>query len=145
MLLAVRGRNKLGKRQHRGFTLIELMISISIIAILASIFLPNMIRGRFKAYHSGCIQGLGAIRTALESYRVDNPDYPATLTNLSGSKYISKLPTCPSAPGVVYAYETTPDLKAYTVSCPGVHYLQLPNTVRQGYPQLDSTATITQQ
>jgi prepilin-type N-terminal cleavage/methylation domain-containing protein len=145
MVARLNGRSNLRVKSRFGFTLIELMVSISIIAILASIFMPNMIRGRFKAYHSGCIQGLGAIRTALESYRVDNPDYPSALNTLSGSKYIATLPTCPSVPGQVYNYQTTPDLKAYTVSCPGAHYLQLPNAVRQGYPQLDSTATIIQQ
>lgn len=128
-----------GRRSRvQGFTLIELMITISIIGILAAIFIPNMVRARFKAYHSGCLQGMEGIRTALESYRVDNHQYPTTLVLLSSGRYINSVPMCPSAPGTQYGYDLTSDGAGYTVYCAGYHNPQL-GVVRAGYPQVVNT------
>lgn len=128
------------RKQRLAFTLIELMIVISILGILFAILVPNLIRARFNAYHAGCMDGMHAIQIAMESYSVDNTGYPDTLTQLTTGHYISALPSCPSVPGSLYQsqYEISPDHKYYTVSCPGVHYLQLPGAVRQYFPQISA-------
>lgn len=62
-----------------GFTLIELMIVIAIIAILAAIAIPNFMSARDRAKRSSAKQSLGAIRKAMEMYLTDKDTYPKEL------------------------------------------------------------------
>ena len=64
-------------RLRKGFTLIELMIVIAIIAILAAILVPNFIRARAQSQLTSCKSNLKNIGTALEMYFTDhNGQYP---------------------------------------------------------------------
>ena len=54
------------RTSERGFTLIELMIVVAIIAILAGILIPNFVNARAQAQTSACESNLRAIATALE-------------------------------------------------------------------------------
>ena len=60
------------RRSRKGFTLIELMIVIAIIAILAAILVPNFIRARAQGQLTACKSNLKNIGTALEMYSTDN-------------------------------------------------------------------------
>jgi type II secretion system protein G len=62
----------------RGFTLIELLIVVAIIAILAAIAVPNFLEAQIRAKVSRVKADHYAIATALETYRVDNNNYPET-------------------------------------------------------------------
>ena len=77
------------RHNRKGFTLVEIMIVVAIIALLAAIAIPNLLRARHNANESAAIAGLRTISTALESYRSAQtpPVYPASanLTPLSGS------------------------------------------------------------
>lgn len=61
-----------------GFTLIELLIVVAIIAILAAIAVPNFLEAQVRAKVSRCRADMRSIATALESYHVDNSQYPHT-------------------------------------------------------------------
>ena len=118
------------------------MTVLVILGLLAAILFPRFMRARFRAHHNACLQSEKNIATALESYSIDNEhEYPSNLPVLtlpvSGVAYISSLPTCSSAPGAAYntTYEVSGDRKVYTISCPGIHYVQLPGEIRQFYPQ----------
>jgi prepilin-type N-terminal cleavage/methylation domain-containing protein len=68
-------RKHIGSRL--GFTLVELMVVIGIIAMLAAIALPNFARVRDKARETEVVRGVDTIRRALEQFAVDhNGLYP---------------------------------------------------------------------
>jgi len=79
-------------RTRRGFTIIELMIVVTIIAILASIAIPSLLRARMAANETACIGTLKAIATAQSQFRrLDHPftggtqgvyEYAKPFTNL---------------------------------------------------------------
>jgi type IV pilus assembly protein PilA len=62
-------------RSSKGFSLIELMIVVAIIAILAAIAIPSFLRFQMKSKTSEATANLGAIRTCEESYRAENDVY----------------------------------------------------------------------
>lgn len=74
--------------RFRGFTLIELLIVVAIIAILAAIAVPNFLEAQTRSKVSRCAADIRTVRVGLESYRVDNNQYPETDT---GETDINKL------------------------------------------------------
>lgn len=54
---------------RKGFTLVEIMIVVAIIALLAAIAIPNLLRARHNANEAAAIASCRTISTALESYR----------------------------------------------------------------------------
>lgn len=62
----------------RAFTLIELLIVVSIIAILASIAVPNFLEAQTRAKVVRAKADMATIALAMETYRVDNNRYPET-------------------------------------------------------------------
>ena len=65
---------------ERGFTLVEIMIVVAIIALLASIAIPNILRGRTTANESAAIGNLRALVSSLEMDRSVNNAYPILAT-----------------------------------------------------------------
>lgn len=117
------------RRKQRGFTLIEMMIVVSIIAILAAILVPNFVRARAQAQTAGCEANLKEIATALELYETDNDRYPDSGTvNASNAElqpYLKQVPVDPVAgPTVFYTFTVTNPTTStadYTIVCPGTH------------------------
>lgn len=67
------------KFQKKGFSLIELLISITIIGILTSIILSSLSRSRNRAYDSKIQQQLSSFRTSAQMYLNNKGSYePAT-------------------------------------------------------------------
>ncbi len=66
------------RKRHgeRGFTLVELMVVVAIIALIAGIIIPNYIHARRQAAVSDTEANLKQIATALELYFADNMAYP---------------------------------------------------------------------
>lgn len=59
-----------------GFTLIELLIVVAIIAILASIAVPNFLEAQVRSKVSRVKADLRTVATGIEAYAVDNNRYP---------------------------------------------------------------------
>ena len=70
------------KRSARGFTLVEIMIVVAIIALLAAIAIPNVLRGRTTANETAAIGNLRALVSSLEMYRSTQAVYPAAWTSM---------------------------------------------------------------
>jgi general secretion pathway protein G len=66
-----------------GFTLIEILVVIAVIAILASIVTPMVFRNVGDAKTSSARAQIEILATALDSYRLDNDYYPSTAQGLA--------------------------------------------------------------
>jgi prepilin-type N-terminal cleavage/methylation domain-containing protein len=90
------------KKLEKGFTLIELMIVIAIIAILAAILIPNFLHARAESVTSACEGNEKQIATAMEEYAVDHSGtYPTTYAGLT-TPYLSTQITDPVKAGNTY-------------------------------------------
>ena len=67
----------------RGFTLVELLTVIAIIAVLSAILLPVLASARRKARQSSCMSNMKAILQGLLIYREDNRVHPDALYGIS--------------------------------------------------------------
>lgn len=60
------------KRRAKGFTLVEVMIVILIIAIILTIAVPNFITARTNSHRKSCIANLRKLDAAKEQWAMDN-------------------------------------------------------------------------
>lgn len=68
----------MNRSTERGFTLVEIMIVVAIIALLAAIAIPNVLRGRTTANESAAIGNTRALVSSLEMFRSVNNAYALT-------------------------------------------------------------------
>jgi general secretion pathway protein G len=87
--------NSTGKRNESGFTLVELMIVMTIIGLLAAIAIPSYIRSVQKAKEAVLKEDLHTMRTAIDSYTVDKEKAPQGLDDLVQGGYLKTLPIDP--------------------------------------------------
>ena len=74
-------------RKQNGFSLIELLIVVSIILIISAMAIPNFLRSRLRANEASAVASLRMINTASITYSITYPDmgFPAQLSNLGGA------------------------------------------------------------
>jgi len=82
-------------RSRAGFTLIELMIVMSLIVILASIGLTLYTNSVIRAKESVLKEDLFRMRDAIDQYYADKGKYPVTLDSLVSEKYLRSIPVDP--------------------------------------------------
>jgi prepilin-type N-terminal cleavage/methylation domain-containing protein len=73
--------NKIASRPTPGFTLVELLVVISIVALLISVLLPSLSQAKEVAIRTKCLASQRGIGVAMSAYASDNHDYfPSTCT-----------------------------------------------------------------
>jgi len=76
------------RKDRRGFTLIEILVVLAIIAIMAGILLPMFSQARESARRTTCASNLRQIGVALMTYADDNRDrLPASLVTVGSTSY----------------------------------------------------------
>jgi len=98
------------RNAQRGFTLIEIMVVVVILAVLGALVVPKILENVDKARVTRAQSDIRAIQTALDLYRLDNFKYPTTeqglqalvkqpvdptITNYRSGGYLGSLPKDP--------------------------------------------------
>jgi general secretion pathway protein G len=82
--------------RRRGFTLIEILVVIVVIAILATLVAPNIFRHVGAAKDATARSQIEMLGTALDAYRLDNGTYPTTEQGLEALQVQSAMEPVPT-------------------------------------------------
>jgi general secretion pathway protein G len=116
-------RDSVAHAQRRAFTLIELLVVIAIIAVLASVVAPSIFRNVGDAKASAAKSQIELFATALNQYRLDNDDYPATEQGLAALRTLpttGDLPRNWRGPYLSRVVPLDPWGRAYIYLAPGI-------------------------
>ncbi|MDX8399142.1 MAG: prepilin-type N-terminal cleavage/methylation domain-containing protein [Gallionellaceae bacterium] len=80
---------------HRGFTLVELLLVMFLIALLASLVMPVATKSVEQAKESALKEDLQVLRKAIDAYYANTGHYPESLSQLADKRYIRRLPVDP--------------------------------------------------
>jgi general secretion pathway protein G len=109
--------------RHSGFTLIEIMVVVVILAILAALIVPKVMSRPDEARVVAARQDVAAILQALKLYRLDNVRYPTTeqgLAALVARPTLAPVPPNWKAGGYLERLPKDPWGNAYQYLNPGV-------------------------
>src|SRR5437868_4414480 len=67
---------------RRGFTLLELLIVVAVIAILTAVTLPHLHSSQMMAHENAALQEMSSLHKAIASYYVQFNRFPQTLADL---------------------------------------------------------------
>lgn len=105
----MKNKEALSSKKLTGFTLIEVLITLTIIAILMSFVAPYVLNRPDQARELKLKFDFEAIESALALYKLDNGKYPTQelgfdhlVNGDDGSKYLSKIPQDPWGSNYIY-------------------------------------------
>ena len=112
------------KLNRQGFTLVEIMIVVAIIALLAAIAIPSFMKSRTESRKSACINNLRLLDHAKQQWATATPGSTATSTPTDDqiNGYLKNgAPTCPA--GGTYTYGNMSTLPACSLGTSDDHKL----------------------
>jgi len=73
--------------KQKGFSLIELLIVVTVILIIAAIAIPSLMRSKMRANEADAVASLRVLHTAAVTYSTAYPDlgYPPSLASMGGA------------------------------------------------------------
>src|SRR5262245_53987487 len=83
------------KRTARGFTLIEVLIVVTLIVVLASIGMPTYQNSVRRSREAVLREDLFRMRDAIDQYYADKNKYPQSLADLVSEGYLREIPKDP--------------------------------------------------
>jgi general secretion pathway protein G len=82
-------------RKSLGFTLVELMVVLTIIALLLSVVVPDYIGRTRRAEEAVLKENLAVMRDALDKHYADAGKYPGRIEDLVAKRYLRNIPADP--------------------------------------------------
>lgn len=79
----------------RGFTLVELLVVLTLMAMLLAISLPRYMGSTERAKEKVRAQNMETLRDAIDQFRGDQGRYPMGLTELVDRRYLRRIPLDP--------------------------------------------------
>ena len=89
------GKERLSPCPQRGFSLIELLIVMTIIGILATAAVPQLFDATLRAEEAVLRRDLFIMRDAIDQYYADRGEYPQRLNDLAANAYVREIPEDP--------------------------------------------------
>jgi general secretion pathway protein G len=111
----------MSRHDSRGFSLLELLITLVVIGIIAAMTIPNLLAAIDKGKQKRTMADMRSIGTAVEAYSVDNGRYPvasdaSTLALAISSNFVKVMP---ERDGWDHSYVVNSETTAYTVFSSG--------------------------
>src|SRR5215475_7889439 len=97
------------KQHSRGFTLLELIIVMSIMAILISIAVPNFRTSIRQSREAVLRQNLFTLRDLISQYTLDKQKAPQSLDDLVQAGYLKQIPRDPMTDQTDWVTEQEPE------------------------------------
>ena len=87
----------MSNRKEKGFSLVELLIAVLILAALAAIAIPRISASATNAKQNACDTNVDIINSAIEMYKIDMGSYPTNLSDVTGDTdyFPDGEPNCP--------------------------------------------------
>ena len=104
-----------GIYRTKGFTLIEILFVVIVIAVLAAIAIPRIVTSVATAKTNACKANQAIMNTQIEQYRLDTGDWPSALTDVTNNTtyFPDGAPECPEGSFANYSMNGT----THRVSC----------------------------
>jgi general secretion pathway protein G len=116
------------RRRRHGFTLVEMLLVITIIGILAALVIPKMMGRSEQARQAAVRADIAAVKTALDAFEVDSGFYPKNINDLLQAPrdaknwrgpYLDKIPQDPWGNAYTYAYPGRHNANSFDISSSG--------------------------
>ena len=82
-------------KKKLGFTLVELMVVLTVIALLLSVVVPDYVGRMKRAVEAVLQETLTVMRDALDKHYADAGKYPSNLEDLVSKRYLRSIPKDP--------------------------------------------------
>ena len=108
------------KFRNRGFTLIEMVVVLSLILILLSIALPMYNQSIVRARETTLRQNLATINKVIDQYTLDKQKAPQSLDDLVAAGYLKEIPKDITGAKDTWQCDQEDSIKAIDQTQPGI-------------------------